>query len=150
MDQLLYLQSDVKILTGLVESHFMAGVSGGRNRFVRVDQRNGNPLVPRSRSDGSSQFAIPPRRKPAHEESLAFANMAESDFIVNVTLDHAFKITGIFAGDMEAAHLAAFEMIRDYARIPLSAEADIVITHAGFVGINHYQSAKAVSPRSER
>ena len=27
--------------------------------------------------------------------------------------------------------------------IPLDKEYDIVITHAGFVGINHYQAAKA-------
>ncbi len=73
--------------------------------------------------------------------------MAGSDFIVNVTLDHAFKITGIYAGDMEAAHLAAFEMIREYAKIPIESEADIVVTHAWFVGINHYQSAKLRSPR---
>ncbi|MGH0051897.1 MAG: hypothetical protein ACQ5SW_00715, partial [Sphaerochaetaceae bacterium] len=80
---------------------------------------------------------------PVHEESLAFAKMATVDFIINVTLDHAFKITGVFAGDLEAAHLKAFEMVKGYARIPIKEEADIVVTHSGFVGINHYQSAKA-------
>ena len=141
----LYIQSDVKILTGLVESHFMAGVSGGRKSICPgLISETGTHLF-----HGADLMGHPDSRdlllegNPVHEESLAFAKMAGSDFIVNVTLDHAFKITGIYAGDMEAAHLAAFEMICYYAKIPISAEADIVVTHAGFVGINHYQSAKA-------
>lgn len=141
----LYLQSDLKILTGLVESHFMAGVSGGRKSICPgLISEMGTFLF-----HGAPMMGHPDSRdlllegNPVHEESLAFAKMAGSDFIVNVTLDHAFKITGIYAGDMEAAHLAAFEMIRGYAKIPIESEADIVVTHAGFVGINHYQSAKA-------
>ncbi|MFA7560044.1 MAG: hypothetical protein WCY61_04885, partial [Sphaerochaeta sp.] len=80
---------------------------------------------------------------PVHEESTAFARMAGADFIINVTLDHAFKITGVYAGDMEAAFQEAYEMVKGYARIPIVEEADVVITHGGFVGINHYQTAKA-------
>jgi hypothetical protein len=34
-------------------------------------------------------------------------------------------------------------MVKGYAKVPIAEEADIVITHGGFVGINHYQSAKA-------
>lgn len=64
------------------------------------------------------------------------------DFIVNVTLDHAFRITGIFSEDLEKAHLAAVEKVKDSVEVPLHYEADLVITHAGFVGINHYQTAK--------
>ena len=30
-----YVSADLKILTGLVESHFMAGVSGGRKSICR-------------------------------------------------------------------------------------------------------------------
>jgi hypothetical protein len=48
----------------------------------------------------------------------------------------------VFAGDMEAAHLAAFETLRAYAGIPVERKYDLVITHGGFAGINHYQAAK--------
>ncbi len=62
--------------------------------------------------------------------------------IVNVTLDADYEVTGIFAGNLELAHRAAFDKLRTYAAIPFVKKYDIVITHAGFVGINHYQAAK--------
>ncbi len=140
-----YVNADLKILTGLVESHFMAGVSGGRKSVCPgLISEHGTFLF-----HGADLMGHPDSRdlnlegNPVHEESLAFAKMAGVDFIVNVTLDHEFAITGVYAGDLEAAHLAAFEMVKSYAKVPIAEEADVVITHGGFVGINHYQSAKA-------
>lgn len=141
----LYVNADLKILTGLVESHFMAGVSGGRKSICPgLISEMGTFLF-----HGADLMGHPNSRdlnldgNPVHEESTAFARMAGSDFIINVTLDHTFAITGVYAGDMEAAFHKAFEMVKGYARIPIAEEADIVITHGGFVGINHYQTAKA-------
>jgi len=68
--------------------------------------------------------------------------MVGVDFIVNVTLDHRFKITGVFSGHLEKAHEAAVAKIQESVAIPLTHDYDIVITHAGYVGINHYQAAK--------
>lgn len=140
-----YVHADLKILTGLVESHFMAGVSGGRKSVCPgLISEHGTFLF-----HGADLMGHPKScdlnldGNPVHEESLAFAKMATVDFIVNVTLDHQFAITGVFAGNLEQAHFAAFEMVKGYAKIPIAEEADIVITHGGFVGINHYQSAKA-------
>ncbi len=141
----LYMQADMKILTGLVESHFMAGVSGGRKSVCPgLISEHGTFLFHGADLMGhpnSSDLVLD--GNPVHEESLAFAKMAGVDFIVNVTLDHAFHITGIYAGDLEAAHIKAYEMVKGYAKIPIKEEADIVVTHGGFVGINHYQCAKA-------
>ena len=141
----LYVQADLKVVTGLVESHFMAGVSGGRKSVCPgLISEHGTFLFHGAELMGHPNSAdLTLEGNPVHEESLAFAKMAGVDFMINVTLDHAFKITGVFAGDLEAAHLAAFEMVKGYAKIPIAEEADIVITHSGFVGINHYQSAKA-------
>ena len=141
----LYVQADLKILTGLVESHFMAGVSGGRKSVCPgLISEQGTFLFHGAELMGHQRSCdLNLTDNPVHEESLAFAKMAGVDFIVNVTLDHEFKITGVFAGDLQKAHLAAFEMVKGYAKIPIKEQADIVITHSGFVGINHYQSAKA-------
>ncbi|MDX9915354.1 MAG: nickel-dependent lactate racemase [Sphaerochaeta sp.] len=140
-----YVNADLKILTGLVESHFMAGVSGGRKSICPgLISEQGTFLFHGADLMGHRESRdLNLAGNPVHEESTAFARMAGSDFIINVTLDHAFAITGVYAGDMEAAFIKAYEMVKGYARIPIQAEADIVITHAGFVGINHYQSAKA-------
>lgn len=74
---------------------------------------------------------------------MEVARKAGVDYIINVTLDHQFNLTGVFAGDLEQAHYKAVERLKEYVTLPSTKEYDVVITHAGFVGINHYQAAKA-------
>ena len=69
--------------------------------------------------------------------------MAGCDFLVNVTIDNAMRVTGVFAGDITQAHQAAVRKIKTYVTVPLLQKYDIVLIPAGFVGINHYQAAKA-------
>ena len=45
---------------------------------------------------------------PCHEEAIEVAKTVGVDFIVNVTLDKDMRITGVFAGDLEEAHMKAF------------------------------------------
>jgi len=139
-----YMEGDIRILTGLVESHFMAGVSGGRKSIcpglLAEDSTHilhSGPILasPKARDlvlDGN----------PVHEEILAVAQMAGGDMIVNVTLDANYRLTGVFAGDLEKAHIEAVEKLRSYVAIPAHGTYDLVITHVGYVGMNHYQAAK--------
>ena len=140
----IFYTSDVKIVTGLVESHFMAGLSGGRKgvcpalvntttiqKFHGVDfleHQDATNLV----LDGN----------PCHEEALEVAQTVGVDFLVNTTLDNKLAITGVFAGDLVEAHLAAFEAMREFVQIPISEPFDIILTHAGYAGRDHYQSVK--------
>ncbi|HUV07242.1 MAG TPA: nickel-dependent lactate racemase [Spirochaetia bacterium] len=140
-----YLEADIKVLTGLVESHFMAGASGGRKSVCPGLVGEESTFI----FHGAEMLSSPSARdlvlegNPCHEESLEVAKRAGVDYIVNVTLDPDFRITGIFAGDLEAAHIKAVDKIKEYVSIPIQREYDLVISHAGFVGINHYQAAKA-------
>jgi len=140
-----YMASGIKILTGLVETHFMAGVSGGRKSICpgligeeSIYIFHGAPMLA---SLKASDLIID--GNPCHQEALEIAKKAGADYILNVTLGQDFKITGVFAGDLEEAHGQAIKQIKKYITIPLDKEYDIVITHAGFVGINQYQTAKA-------
>lgn len=139
-----YIQADLKIATGLVESHFMAGASGGRKAICPGIIGEESTYV----FHGPELMADPRSRdlnldgNPVHEESLAVAKLAGMDFLVNVTLNGDFKVTGVFAGDLEKAHYAAVEKLKESVCIPLDRKHDVVVTHAGFVGINHYQAAK--------
>ncbi|MCK7477153.1 MAG: hypothetical protein M0C28_06315 [Candidatus Moduliflexus flocculans] len=74
---------------------------------------------------------------------MEVASSVGADYILNVTLNQDFQVTGYFGGDMIKAHLAAFESVKEAVGIPASEKYDIVVTHAGFVGRNHYQAAKA-------
>ncbi len=140
-----FYESDVKIVTGLVESHFMAGASGGRKGvcpalvntktiqyFHSVDVLE-DPKATNLILDGN----------PCHEEALEVAKAVGVDFVVNVNLDKRLCMTGVFAGDLEAAHLAAFNALKQSVMIPVLKPFDVVLTHAGYVGRNHYQAVKA-------
>jgi len=140
-----YMKADIKILTGLVETHFMAGASGGRKSICpgligeeSIYIFHGAPMLA---SPKSSDLIIDDN--PCHQEALEIAKKAGADYILNVTLDQDFKTTGVFAGDLEKAHKQAVNKIKKNVAIPIEKEYDVVITHAGFVGINHYQGAKA-------
>ncbi len=140
-----YLDADIKILTGLVEPHFMAGVSGGAKSICPglVGEQvtyifHGAAMMADARADSLSLEG-----NPCREESRAVAGMAGVDFIVNVTIDRNKQVTGVFAGDLDQAHRAATEKALSEVVIPFGQHYDIVVTHTGFVGKNHYQAAKA-------
>ncbi len=140
-----FYEADVKIITGLVESHFMAGVSGGRKavcpalvntktiEFFHSVEVLEDPKATNLILDGN----------PCHEEALEVAKTVGVDFLVNVTLDKRLCMTGVFAGGLEPAHMAAFEAMKQSVMIPIETPYDIVVTHAGYVGRNHYQAVKA-------
>jgi len=141
----LYWESDLKIVTGVVESHFMAGASGGRKGICPGIVGKETLTLFHGAKFLSSKFAadLVLEGNPLNDEALEVAGMAGCDFLVNVTLDADLRITGVFAGDLIKAHQEAVNTIKQYVTVPMSKLYDIVIAPAGFVGINHYQAGKA-------
>jgi nickel-dependent lactate racemase len=139
-----YVESDLKILTGLVESHFMAGVSGGRKSICPGLLSESSTHILHSGPVLSSPRAadLILEGNPVHEEAIRVARMAGCEMIVNATIDSSYRLTGVFAGQMESAHLAAVRKLRTWAEIPVKKEYDLVLSHTGYVGVNHYQAAK--------
>jgi len=141
----LFHSSDIKIATGLVETHFMTGVSGGRKAICPglVDKRTIEKFHSPHFLESPYSDNLILEGNPCHQEALEVALTVGIDFIVNVTLDKDMRVTGVFAGDLEKAHLEAFHFMKSYTVIPVEHEYDIVLTHGGYVGRNHYQTAKA-------
>jgi nickel-dependent lactate racemase len=140
-----YYEADVKIATALVESHFMAGASGGRKAICPA-------LVSRKTIEKfhSAQVLDSPRAtnlvlegNPCHEEALEIAQKAGVDFIINTVLNRRLQLIDVFSGDLVQAHAKAVELLRSLVAIPVEREYEVVLTHGGYVGINHYQNAKA-------
>ena len=138
-------EADLKIATGLTESHFMAGASGGRKAIcpglvdLRTIQKFHSPDFLESPCATNLVF----EGNPCHEESLAIARAVGVDFTITVTLDKDRRMTGVFAGDLEEVLEKAVSKIKEYIEIPIGEEFDIVLTHGSYVGRNHYQVAKA-------
>jgi hypothetical protein len=63
--------------------------------------------------------------------------------MISTTLDNSLCITGVFCGDLVEAHLAAVDAMKEFVQIPIEAPYDVVLTHAGYVGRDHYQSVKS-------
>lgn len=140
-----FVQADLKIATGLVESHFMAGVSGGGKAICpglvdlqTIQKFHGPEFL---ESPYATHLVL--EGNPCYKEASEVAQRVGVDFIVNVTLDKDLRLTGVFAGDLVEAHNAAVQRIRTYVEVPIEEESDIVLTHGGYVGLNHYQTAKA-------
>lgn len=144
-----YINADVKIATGFIEPHLMAGFSGGRKLIcpgicnldtVKVMHSPKILEQPNAR-EGVIQG------NPFHEESLEIAKMVGMDFIVNVALNETKQITGIFAGDMEKAHDRGVAFVRDQVGDTVPEPVDIVITTAaGFpLDATFYQSIKGLT-----
>lgn len=140
-----YVEADLKIVTGLVESHFMAGASGGRKGICpgivgeeTLTSFHGAGLL-------SSEHAedLKLDDNPLHHESREAASMAGWDFLANVTINTDKRLTGVFAGDLDRAHEAAVEKIREYVVVEIDRDYDVVVVPGSFVGVNHYQAAKA-------
>ncbi len=141
----IFYNADVKIVTGLVESHFMTGISGGRKgvcpalvNTTTIQKFHGVDFL---EHPNATNLVL--EGNPCHEEALEVAQTVGVDFLVNTTLDNRLCITGVFAGDLVEAHLAAVEAMKEFVQVPVDEPFDIVLTHAGYVGRDHYQSVKA-------
>jgi nickel-dependent lactate racemase len=140
-----FYEADLKIATGLTESHFMAGASGGRKAICPglVDKRTIQKFHGPDFLESPLATNLAFEGNPCHEESLAVARAVGVDFTITVTLDKDMRLTGVFAGDLEEVLQEAVGKIKPYVEIPVEEEFDMVLTHGGYVGRNHYQTAKA-------
>ncbi len=148
-----YMAASVRILTGFIEPHFFAGFSGGPKAVMpgiadleSILDNHGARLL----SDPQSTWAIT-TGNPLWEEILTVAQATEPDFILNVTLNAKKEITGVFAGEMVAAHRAGTDFVRETAMQPIAAPFDIVITsNSGYpLDLNLYQAVKGMSAAAQ-
>jgi len=140
-----FLEADIHIVTGLVEPHFMAGVSGGRKAICPglVNLETTYLFHGPEFMDNPNATNLILKNNPSHNFALKVARKTRVDFSVNATLNGEMKLTGVFAGDLKKTHLKAVKKVKKYSFIHVSHEYDIVLTQGGSVAVNHYQAAKA-------
>jgi nickel-dependent lactate racemase len=127
-----YLDADLKVVTGLIEPHLMAGYSGGRKGVV--PGLAGVEMMKRLHGAAMLEEHIGPgilEGNPFHEELVEIARRAGVDFLVNVSVDRSRRVTGVFAGELEAAHLQGCRAVEHEVGVDLAEPADVVITSGG-------------------
>ncbi len=143
-----YLDADIRILTGFIEPHFFAGFSGGPKSVlpalagfesVWTNHCVANINHPKA-TWGITQG------NPIWEEMKEVALMTDPAFILNVALNINHQITGVFAGELEAAHAEGCTFVKESSMFPVNQYFDIVITtNSGYpLDQNLYQSVKGI------
>ena len=144
-----YLGAELRILTGFVEPHFFAGFSGGAKSLLpgvageaAVLSNHGAAIL----ADRRATWGVT-AGNPVFEEAREVARLAPPSFILNVTMNRERAITGVFAGELTAAHDAACAFARESAMRPVAEPFDVVLTtNSGYpLDMNLYQAVKGMS-----
>ncbi|WP_018132283.1 nickel-dependent lactate racemase [Effusibacillus pohliae] len=144
-----YVEADFRIVTGFIEPHFFAGFSGGPKGIMpgiagietilafHNARMIGDPAATWGNMEGN----------PVQEMSREVNRMCKPDFMLNVTLNGNKQITGVFAGELFAAHAAGCEFVKEHVMIRCDHRFDVVITsNSGYpLDQNLYQAVKGMS-----
>jgi len=144
-----FVEADLKIVTGLVEPHFMAGWSGGRKVIAP-----GIAHQETIRTFHSARFMEDPGAvqcnlagNPLHEEQLEVLRMLGGPvYAVNTVLDEERRLVFVNFGDVLASHEAAVAKVRASSQLGVPRRFATVLTSAaGFpLDATYYQTVKGM------
>jgi nickel-dependent lactate racemase len=146
-----FAEADLKIVTGLVEPHFMAGYSGGR-KVIAPGVAHRETIT----TFHSARFMAHPRAEncvlagnPLHEEQLAIAAMLGQVLAVNAVIDEQRRLAFVNCGEVVASHAEAVAFVEGYALVAVPRRFHTVVTSAAGHPLDktYYQTVKGmVSP----
>lgn len=142
------INADLRVITGFIEPHFFAGFSGGPKGIMPgvaalktvISNHGAHHIGGRTATFGVTVG------NPLWEEMRDIALRIGPSFLLNVALNTERQITGVFAGDLVAAHRAGTEFVRASAMQRVEEPFDIVITtNSGYpLDMNLYQAVKGM------
>ncbi|HLA80636.1 MAG TPA: nickel-dependent lactate racemase [Thermoleophilia bacterium] len=144
-----YLRADKKILVGFIEPHIFAGFSGGGKGVLpsvagqrTILRHHSGPML----ANPNATYGIS-QGNPAFEEIREAALMTNPTFLLNTSLNKKRETTGIFYGDLVAAHDKGIAFCRKTALREVPHRYDIVITtNGGYpLDLNLYQAIKGMT-----
>jgi len=148
-----FVEADARILTGFIEPHFFAGYSGGPKGILPALAGAESVLTNHRRemiAHPKAAWAVT-EGNPIWEEMREMALRANPTFLLNVALNAQRQITGVFAGDLLAAHAAGCAFVKQNAMAPVDTLFDIVVTtNSGYpLDQSLYQAVKGMSAASQ-
>lgn len=143
-----FVAADLRIATGLVEPHFMAGYSGGR-KVVAPGIAHADTI----RTFHSARFMEHPRATPCqltgnplHEEQLEIVRMSGDIYALNTVIDDQRRLSFVNFGEIVASHLEAVAFAEAYLTVTVPRRFRTVVTSAaGFpLDQTYYQTVKGM------
>ena len=146
-----FIEADLRVATGLVEPHFMAGYSGGR-KVVAPGIAHADTI----RTFHSARFMADPLARqcnlegnPLHEEQLQIVQKIGEIYGLNTVIDDRRNLAQVTFGEIIASHAAAVSFVRKMVEIRLPRRFRTIVTSAGGYPLDetYYQTVKGmVSP----
>ena len=143
-----FIEADLKIATGLVEPHFMAGYSGGR-KVISPGIAHADTI----RTFHSARFMEDPLARqcnlggnPLHEEQLEIVRMVGEVYGLNTVQDEDRDLVRVTFGEIVASHLAAVDFVRESAEVRVPRKFKTVVTSAAGYPLDktYYQTVKGM------
>ncbi len=143
-----FVEADLRIATGLVEPHFMAGYSGGR-KLIAPGVAGAETIT----TFHNHSFMAHPRAancvldgNPLHEEQLEIVKMVGGALALNTVIDDQRRLAFVNFGEIVASHLEAVAFVRRYAEVEVPVSFRTVVTSAaGFpLDKTYYQTVKGM------
>ena len=127
-----FVDAELKIVTGLVEPHFMAGYSGGR-KVIAPGVAHKDTIT----TFHNARFMSHPKAdscvlegNPLHEEQLEIVCMLGNVLAVNTVLDEHRRLSFVNFGEIISSHLDAVRFAEQYTVVPVSRRFKTVLTSA--------------------
>lgn len=143
-----FVESDLKIVTGLVEPHFMAGYSGGR-KVVAPGVASRDTIL----KFHTAHILEHPKAancivegNPLHLAQLEIVRAVGGILALNVVIDEDRKLGFVNFGHIEKSHSEAVAFMRSHAEIKIDQRFDTVVTtSAGYpLDKTYYQTVKGM------
>lgn len=143
-----FAEADLKIVTGLVEPHFMAGYSGGRKVVSPGVAYQDTILMFHTarilEHCNAANCVI--EGNPLHKEQIEIVRAVGGVVAVNAVIDEQRRPGFVNFGDVETSHAQAVAFMRKYAEIRVPRRfKTIVTTSAGYpLDKTYYQTVKGM------
>ena len=148
-----FVEADLKLVTGLVEPHFMAGYSGGR-KVITPGIAHEDTI----RTLHSGRFMEHPRAiqcnvldNPLHNEQLEVVKMLrdrtnDDIYSINTVIDEDRNLGFVNFGEIESSHGEAMNFADRYCVVPVNRRFGTVVTSsAGYpLDQTYYQAVKGM------
>ena len=143
-----FVEADLRIATGLVEPHFMAGYSGGR-KVIAPGLAHADTIT----TFHSARFMADPKAancnfegNPLHEEQLEIVRMLGGALAINAVVDEERRLSFINFGEIVASHAEAVAFVRNYAEVSARRRFKTVVTSAAGYPLDktYYQTVKGM------
>ena len=142
------VEAELRIATGLVEPHFMAGWSGGR-KVIAPGVAHAETIT----TFHNSAFMAHPRAancvldgNPLHEEQLAIVDMLGGALGLNTVIDDRRRLAFVNFGEVVTSHRQAVDFARDYSEVRVPRRFRTVVTSAAGYPLDktYYQTVKGM------